>query len=677
MPQPGPQLHGLTARALLIGLALVPVMAFWNEYTEIVAQATDLAAMSLPIAVVFALCVLIGLNLLLKRYLPRVAFTQAELLYIFVMQTVSIGISGIGMMQFLSTTLADYFYYATPENQWQLKFSPFLRSWLFPDPRVTRGFFTGQSSFYQWAVIRGWLSPILVWSALIFLLLGVMFCINVIIRKQWIERERLTFPIVVVPLEITQEGAPIGLLRNRTLWAGFAIPAAIETMASLNYLYPSVPFLPIKPSDPRLDITALFSTPPWNGAGTIQLSFYPLVIGLTYFLPLDVGFSLWFFFLFSRFENVAATALGYHQAGASLSASRMPYLGEQSAGAFIGLALFALYTMRTHLAEVLREALRPPLRSEVPSPKSAPRPHESDSPSPLLPFSPSVEPLSYRTAVLGVLSGSFALTAFSVALGMAWWIPLVFFVIYYLFVITFTRIRAEAGLPWGYGPDMNVHQAMLSSAGVNSMSTQSLVGFSQLLWFDLDYRDTAMPHQLEALKIADTARMNPRHVAYAVLLATAVGALASWIAILTCYYQNGAATAHVNDWRTNMGKETWNRLKDWMDNPTKSDLPRMEGVAIGVAVTAALMWLRSRFAWWPFHPVGYAVAGTFTMPWLWCATLMGWLVKVLTVRYGGMKTYRRAIPFFIGLILGDYVTGSLWAIYGSVTGVTTYRAFPI
>jgi len=65
------------------------------------------------------------------------------------------------------------------------------------------------------------------------------------------------------------------------------------------------------------------------------------------------------------------------------------------------------------------------------------------------------------------------------------------------------------------------------------------------------------------------------------------------------------------------------------------------------------------------------------MEWLWCATLVGWLIKLLVVRYGGMKSYRQFIPFFIGLILGDYITGCTWAIYGSMLGIKTYRAFPI
>jgi hypothetical protein len=65
------------------------------------------------------------------------------------------------------------------------------------------------------------------------------------------------------------------------------------------------------------------------------------------------------------------------------------------------------------------------------------------------------------------------------------------------------------------------------------------------------------------------------------------------------------------------------------------------------------------------------------MPWLWCPTLLGWLIKLLLLRYGGMKAYRFAFPFFVGLILGDYVSGSLWALGGIALGVPTYRVAPI
>jgi hypothetical protein len=186
-----------------------------------------------------------------------------------------------------------------------------------------------------------------------------------------------------------------------------------------------------------------------------------------------------------------------------------------------------------------------------------------------------------------------------------------------------------------------------------------------------------MPNQLEAMKIGESSRMNLRHVVAVIVLATVIGAFSSWASVLTCYYQNGAATAKVNGWRTDMGSVPWRSLKDILDNPTKPDLPRLEGVGVGFIVTAFLLAMRSRFTWWPFHPIGYAIAGTFTMSWLWCATLVGWLIKALVIRYGGMKSYRNFIPFFIGLILGDYITGGAWAIYGSLLGIETYRAFPI
>ena len=56
--------------------------------------------------------------------------------------------------------------------------------------------------------------------------------------------------------------------------------------------------------------------------------------------------------------------------------------------------------------------------------------------------------------------------------------------------------------------------------------------------------------------------------------------------------------------------------------------------------------------------------------------LVGWLCKVVSLRYGGIRAYRAALPFFIGLILGDYVIASIWTLIGVATGVTMYRCFP-
>jgi len=107
---------GISLRALLIGVLLIPLVCIWNEYTEIVAEGTDLVAMSLIIAVVILLFLLVLANLALKKWAPRLAFSQAELMYIYIMLTVSVGISGIGMGQFLVPQLGNLYHFANETN---------------------------------------------------------------------------------------------------------------------------------------------------------------------------------------------------------------------------------------------------------------------------------------------------------------------------------------------------------------------------------------------------------------------------------------------------------------------------------------------------------------------------------------------------------------------------------
>lgn len=197
---------GVAPRALILGVLLVPVLCFWNVYSEVVAQSTELAVMSLSVAVVFALLVLLLLNAFLKRFLPRLALSQAELLFVYVMQTVSISISSVGMLQFLVMGISAVHYRGSPENGWAEKFHPYLRPYAFPRPEVLRLFYKGQPTFFTPAHVLGWLAPILFWSGFVVVLLGTFLCLNSILRWHWIEQEWLTFPLIILPLEMTRSG---------------------------------------------------------------------------------------------------------------------------------------------------------------------------------------------------------------------------------------------------------------------------------------------------------------------------------------------------------------------------------------------------------------------------------------------------------------------------------------
>lgn len=50
-------------------------------------------------------------------------------------------------------------------------------------------------------------------------------------------------------------------------------------------------------------------------------------------------------------------------------------------------------------------------------------------------------------------------------------------------------------------------------------------------------------------------------------------------------------------------------------------------------------------------------------------------VEAIILRYSGFNAYRRAIPFFLGLALGDYILGSLWSILDIPTTISLYLFF--
>jgi len=96
-------------------------------------------------------------------------------------------------------------------------------------------------------------------------------------------------------------------------------------------------------------------------------------------------------------------------------------------------------------------------------------------------------------------------------------------------------------------------------------------------------------------------------------------------------------------------------------------------MGVGVGMTLFFRTMRSRFLWWPLHPVGYALGTSeWTVGWLWFSVLIGWFIKSNLLRFGGLKSYRRAVPFFAGLILGDYLVGGGWIIFRLLTGMETY-----
>jgi len=318
------------------------------------------------------------------------------------------------------------------------------------------------------------------------------------------------------------------------------------------------------------------------------------------------------------------------------------FIKWQATGAYIGLAYFALWSARKHIGSALKQAF-------VAGKDNAD------------------EPIQYRWAFLGIFMGIAFLLFFTYKAGMSIWVAIPYFLIYYFVVsLTTTRIRAEVGPPvhellYG-GPN----EIMIQIFGTRRLGGRNLSMFSISLFYNRVYRSHPMPHQLEGFKLAEKAEFRSKGLVFAMLLATLVGIFSAFWQTLDVNYRIDGATA---SW---VSVDATTLLTHWLNNPTGTDYTALFFTATGLVFTLALMFLRLRFLWWPLHPIGFPIASAWTMSYFWFSIFLSWLIKRVILKSGGLHAYRKAMPFFLGLILGEFIMGGLWDVIDRISGILTY-----
>ena len=334
---------GVTWRAVLIGLLLIPINSYWIFMTEIIRYLGHPTTISLFYSSIFILLIFVGINALLRRYKPNWMFSQGELITIYVMVNLGAAMIGHDQIQILVSLMPYATFFSNPTNNWDKLFARDLPDWLtVKDPVASRNFYLGNSSLYDPVNFGPWIAPVLWWAAFTVVLVAMFLCMNVLLRKQWTEREKLSYPLVQLPLDMAAEGSPI--FKDKLLWYGLLLAVAIDLVNGLHVLYPSVPQLGIKMGDQ----SAMFTTRPWNFIGWLPTQFYPFGIGLGMLLPVDLLFSCWFFFWVWKAQNVMTAALGLE------TIRGMPFTGEQSFGAYMGICVFAILVSRKHFIGLFR-----------------------------------------------------------------------------------------------------------------------------------------------------------------------------------------------------------------------------------------------------------------------------------------------------------------------------------
>lgn len=637
--------NDISYRAIIIGILILPLNAYWVAMTEMVWHGLHFSATSLPMNAIFILLFLLLINLLLRKINPGWVLTQAELLVIYMMLAITTSFIGHDNMVSMMGVIPHASWFATPENEWNQLFGIHLPRWLVVNNvKIAEPFYMGGANFYTGkGIVRHWLAPIFLWTTIIYLVFSVLMCLNIILKRRWIKYEKLPYPIAQLPMDMTSPGSR--LFKNRLMWIGFSVAAVIEIVNGLNYLYPALPRFPIR--EQTYNLSRVLTEKPWDNLGATYIHFRLFLIGLCYLLPLDMAFSTWFFYLIRKSQTVLGQMFGWY------SISGYPFQQYQAIGAIFAIFVMVIVTGRHYFKEVFKSVIG--MKTSLDNP---------DEP----------EPLSYRSAFAGIVICLALLFLICREVGMSLWVFVLFFTLYIIFATSITRIRAQLGPPVHDVMNANPHNVLITTIGTRPFGRSNLIIFALFSWFNGSNRCHPMPHQLEAYKISDRVGINSKKLLWTIMAIFPIGVLlAMWIYPYTLYKYGTSVAMDAGGQVLRSGNGTFNSLASWLLYPKPADVHASGAILGGFSFSIFLFLMRTRFVWWPFHPVGYVIGiNGGSVDHFWFAMILSSTVKFVALKFGGARAYRRLLPFFLGLVLGDITIACFWSILSLIVETPLY-----
>ncbi|MDA0337982.1 MAG: hypothetical protein O2782_22665, partial [bacterium] len=197
IPEPG----AVTYRSLLCGALLSIALGVAAPYENLLISGSPMHFdYSSPGAVFFFLLFLLIVNPVVALLRWRWRFSAAELATVYIMAAVACTLPTEGLIAKLLPRISSGGYFSTPENGWAEQILPFVPEWMrVTDPQAIKWFYEGlpTGTPLPWGA---WVAPLLMWVPMLLAAYGAMVCLMVLVRRQWIEHERLTFPLVQVPI---------------------------------------------------------------------------------------------------------------------------------------------------------------------------------------------------------------------------------------------------------------------------------------------------------------------------------------------------------------------------------------------------------------------------------------------------------------------------------------------
>ncbi len=655
-----PSAHrAITFRSVSLGLLISILIVCLTPFNEYVVNNSFLIGSYFPPIVAMAMLALVLLvNGPLHKWLPSAALSAGELAIIISMALISCSLPSQGLMrQFIPTMVSPLYFTGQDPKFDQLFTSMNLPSWMFAtDDLEARSSATAVVQFYTrtpegssipW---HAWVRPLIGWGVFGVCFMTALICIACLIRFQWAVNERLAFPIAQLQTMLIEPPKPgkafNSIFSSPAFWIAAVAVIVIQSSQVLKVYFPtSVPAIPSS-----YDLRTNLTDPPWNGFPywLKTATIYFTLVGLSYFTPTRVSFSLWGGALIMGLIRWPLNQVG----DTTLSDAAM---ADQQFGAAFAFLGGLLWIGRHHWMVIARAVV------------GRQRPGDAQGAF-----------LHYRPAAILLLLSMAGMAAWFMVIGCVWWLACCLVLTILMAHLITARLVAETGLAYVRMP-VNFDQLLTNFPATAITPKDAYVyGLGHYNFMQAARESTLVfaLHGLQTVNDSDVPERDKRRTVPLLMSTLIVAGIACAMASIWCYYSyaipmDDAQQGVLNVWGTQNWPKTW--LVDFPKNVENGAYPSKSHsswthMGIGIAVTTILQALSWRFASWPLLPVGYLLCTYFYITGAAFSLFIGWLAKTLILRFGGATLFNNMKPLFIGLIFGEALSMGLWLI------ITTFLA---
>ncbi len=596
----------------------------------------------LPVAALFLLMLVLAMNVVLHRWAPRLALSHRQLALILGVMLVASVLPGQGLLRMLPYSIAHTNMEINSDRRLAQAYESIeAPGTLFPDEvgydRPARASSALQRRLMPDEPIpwRAWMGPLASWGGLLCAAFAMMVGLGMIVLPQWRHNERLAFPLIALQQSLIGTPAPGDgppIYRRRAFWYAAASVFALHLLSGLARYFPGrVPAIAL-----RWDLSPLFSEEPWlhlpDWITGGQVSF--ILLAVAFFMPSRIGFSLW------SFEP--GYALCAMIAAAYLPSSFVP-VTEHRSGAMFAMTAVILWLGRRQWGRVFKVMLR--------------RPADDDD---------------RYLQVAGIMFFGGCLGAFGwfVWVGVQPAIAACYVTMGFTTCLLAARMAAETGVPF-----LQIHgyaTSLIRLVPVSWLSAGSVFfgGVIDLV-FQRASRVSAAVMAMHALGMDEKTTPRQRiRIAWLLLAVLIIGGVVCGAVHLTMSYHHEVGArgqSPLISWGSRQFDSAQHVLLEWQQGQFRqTSYNRLGHIAFGAVLAGALYWACLTWPRWPIHPIGLLMVYSFQSMMGWASVMLGWLLKLLVLRYGGAAVYRSAAALFVGMIVGEVLAAAFWSIVPAV-----------